>query len=80
MRKIIRCTFPPSLLREPLLHHVNKTFAVVPNIRAAEIGEESGWMDLELEGIEGEIERVVEYLRSRGVGVEAKPQGKAGGM
>ena len=35
----------------------------------AEIGENRGWMDLELEGDDGEIQNVIEYLRERDVEV-----------
>ena len=69
---MIRCTFPPQILREPLLYNLGRDFHVVPNIRGAEIGEDRGWMDLELEGADDEIERVVHYLRSRGVDVDVK--------
>ena len=68
-RHMIRCIFPPQILQEPLLHNLGKDFDVVPNIRAAEIGDEKGWMDIELEGSAEEVERVVEYLRERGVEV-----------
>ncbi|MAE77738.1 MAG: FeS-binding protein [Planctomycetes bacterium] len=67
---MLRLTFPQHVLQEPLLYNLGKDFTVVPNIRGAEIGEERGWMDLELEGEDSEIERVVEYLREREVDVE----------
>ncbi|MDP6423462.1 MAG: NIL domain-containing protein [Planctomycetota bacterium] len=69
-RRMLRLTFPQHVLQEPLLYNLGKDFTVVPNIRGAEIGEERGWMDLELEGEDSEIERVVEYLREREVDVE----------
>ena len=66
---MIRCTFPAQILQEPLLYNLGKDFSVVPNIRGADIGEERGWMDLELDGDAEEILRVIEYLRERGVEV-----------
>ncbi len=67
---MIRCVFPPRILQEPLLYNLGKDFSVVPNVRGAEIGEDRGWMDLELEGNDEELDRVVSYLRERGVEVE----------
>ena len=54
---------------ERLLCNLTKDFAVRYNIRRAEIEEDHGWMDLELEGDASEIDRVVAYLRDRGVEV-----------
>ncbi len=71
-RRMLRLTFPQHVLQEPLLYNLGKDFTVVPNIRGAEIGEDRGWMDLELEGADPEIERVIEYLREREVEVELK--------
>ncbi|MCA8971526.1 MAG: NIL domain-containing protein [Planctomycetes bacterium] len=75
---MIRCTFPAMILQEPLLYNLGRDFHVVPNIRGAEIGDDRGWMDLELEGDQGEIDRVVEYLRSRGVEVDVHHPGDSG--
>jgi ABC-type methionine transport system ATPase subunit len=66
----INCTFTPDIIREPLLYNLGKDFAVVPNIRAASITDEGGFMVIEMEGDQSEIQRVVEYLTSRGVQVE----------
>lgn len=70
--RMIRCTFSAQILQEPLLYHLGRDFDIVPNVRGAEIGEDRGWMDLELEGDDVEIERVVGYLRERGVEVALK--------
>lgn len=70
-RRMIRCVFPPNILQEPLLYNLGKNFSVDSiNIRGAEIGDLHGWMDLELHGDDAEIERVVTYLKERGVEVE----------
>lgn len=79
---MIRCTFPAQILQEPLLYNLGRDFSVVPNVRGAEIGEDRGWMDLELEGTDEEIERVVAYLRERGVDVavsSTEEKGNVGG-
>ena len=66
----VYCTFPKDLIREPLLYNIGKNFTVVPNIRQASITDEVGFVYLELEGDNGEIDRALQYLVERRVKVE----------
>ncbi len=70
MKRKIHCVFPQEIIHEPLLYRIGQEFEVVPNVRGAAISDEFGEMDLELEGEEAEIERVIAYLQSRGVEVK----------
>jgi ABC-type methionine transport system ATPase subunit len=70
IKRKINCTFPQTIIQEPLLYNLGKNFAVVPNIRGASVTEEGGFMVLEMEGDEEEIGKVVAYLASRGVKVD----------
>ncbi len=65
----IRCLFPEEIIEEPLLYNIGSSFDVIPNIRGASVAGDQGAMDLELEGEESEIERVIAYLVDRGVSV-----------
>jgi L-aspartate semialdehyde sulfurtransferase ferredoxin len=65
----IHCVFPPVVLEEPLFHRISRDFNIVTNIRAAEVSEDSGFMDLELEGDPEEVDRVISYLQEKGVNV-----------
>jgi hypothetical protein len=79
--RIVHCTFPKEMIREPLLYSLGRDFRVVPNIRGATISDELGLDYLELEGAEAEIERAIEYLASRGVAIKPVAGGlPAGGM
>jgi ABC-type methionine transport system ATPase subunit len=79
--RIVHCTFPKEMIREPLLYNLGRDFRVVPNIRGATISDEIGLVYLELEGAEAEIERAIEYLASRGVTIQPVAGGlPAGGM
>jgi L-aspartate semialdehyde sulfurtransferase ferredoxin len=79
--RLVHCTFPTNMIREPLLYNLGRDFKVVPNIRGATISDEIGLVYLELEGDKGEIDRAVDYLESRGVKIEAVSGGMpAGGM
>ncbi|MGQ0551833.1 MAG: NIL domain-containing protein [Planctomycetota bacterium] len=73
--RIVYCTFPKEMIREPLLYNLGRSFKVVPNIRGATISDDIGLMYLELEGPDPEIEKALDYLRTRGVRVEPLPGG-----
>lgn len=66
----VYCTFPKELIKEPLLYNLGKNFNVIPNIRGASITDEVGLVYLELEGDESEIDKAVDYLRTRRVRVD----------
>ena len=77
--RLIHCTFPKTLIREPLLYNLGKDFKVVPNIKGATISEEVGKVYLDLEGPEEEIDRAVEFLKERGVEIQEVPGGMPAG-
>ena len=65
------CTFPQSLIKEPIISHtLNAEFGVIPNIRAASITEQMALVAVEIEGELEAIDQSVIYLRERGVSVE----------
>ncbi len=69
IKKTIRFEFNQEIVQTPLLYQLNREFDVVINIRGASITEEGGFMALELEGEDGEVDRVVGYLKERGIEV-----------
>ena len=70
MSRKIFMTFPQQILGEPLIYTLSRDFNIVPNIQGATITDEVGMMALLLEGEGGDIDRALEFLRSRGVMVE----------
>jgi hypothetical protein len=52
---------------EPVIYELGRKFALVTNIRRAEVTRDEGWVVLELSGEEEELERGVAYLEQRGV-------------
>ena len=66
-KKNIHFEFKQDLVREPLLYHINRAFDVVVNIRGASVSDDGGFIALELEGEQEEVDRVLEYLRGQGV-------------
>lgn len=63
-------TFPEERVKEPILYEISQKFRVIPNIRRADVSDQSGWVELELEGELPEIERTIDYLRKRGIHVD----------
>jgi ABC-type methionine transport system ATPase subunit len=70
MKDRLHLTFPREAIPEPIMCEVAKKFDVVYSIRRANVEAGTGWMDLQLEGSDDEIERVIKYLESRGLRVD----------
>ena len=66
----VRLTFQEDLVPRPLIYELGHKFQVVTNIRRAHVEEHVGWVVLELDGKEEEIERGLEWTRSQGVRVD----------
>ena len=64
--KRVRFTFPTQLITEPVIYQLGQKFQVVTNIRRADVREDMGWVVLELEGAEEEIDRGIEWVSSAG--------------
>lgn len=63
-------TFPEELLREPIIYTLGQQFELMTNIFRAGISETRGWITLELEGEEKDIEEGIAWAISRGVRVD----------
>ncbi len=63
-------TFPTGLITQPVIYDLGQNFRVVTNIRRADVREDVGWVILELEGDEDEIERGLDWVNSMGVRVD----------
>ena len=70
VKRQVTFTFPEELIKEPVIHNLGQQFQVVTNIRRADISENKGWVVLELEGEEKDIEEGIAWVTSRGVRVD----------
>lgn len=70
MTKRVKLTFPQHLIKEPVIFTMAKNCDVMPNIRRARVTETFGEMVLELEGEEENLEKGIQFLKTRGVDVE----------
>jgi ABC-type methionine transport system ATPase subunit len=69
-RQRVKFTFEQQLIKEPLIYELGKQFEIVTNIRRADVTADRGWVILELDGELPEIERGIEWMRSKGVRVD----------
>ncbi len=63
-------TFPSELITEPIIYKLGLQFKVVTNIRRADVTENRGWVVLELEGKEADIDKGIAWVVSKGVRVD----------
>ena len=70
VKRQVMFTFPEGLIKEPIIYNLGQQFKVVTNIRRADISEAKGWVVLELEGEEGEIEQGIAWVTGKGVRVD----------
>ena len=70
VKRKAKFTFPTNLITEPLIFNLGKHFNVITNIRRADVREDVGWVILEIEGDESEIEAGLEWVNSMGVRID----------
>ena len=66
----VKFTFPTDLVTQPIIYDLGHKFNVVTNIRRADVREEMGWVVLELEGDDQEIQQGIDWVGSLGVRVD----------
>lgn len=70
IKRRVTLTFPPKLIKEPVIYNIGHRFNVVTNIRSANVSENVGWVTLEIDGEEEEYLKAINYLNEIGVTVE----------
>lgn len=68
--KQVMFTFPEQLIKEPIIYNMSRKFQIIPNIRRADVTDNRGWIMLELEGTEAEIDKGIAWVISQGVRVD----------
>ena len=69
MRRI-KLTFPTNLVTKPLIYEVGHRYKAVTNIRRAEVRPDVGWVILEMDGEDEEVESALEWMSSEGVRID----------
>ena len=66
----MRFTFPPQLIKEPVIHNMSMKYNIVTNIRRANVTKDKGWVVLELEGSQEAIDSAIASVSALGVRVD----------
>jgi NIL domain len=70
VRRAFHLTFPEGVAPEAILGRVDHEFGLAPTIRRANADERVGWMILDLDGEEADVERCLRWLADQGVTVD----------
>ena len=70
VKRHVMFTFLPELIKEPIIYNFGQQFNVITNIYRADISKDKGWVVLELEGEENDIEQGITWVTSKGVRVD----------
>jgi len=68
-RRVI-LTPTPETIAEPIIYNIAQQFNIVTNILQADLTKDRGWIEVELDGEEKDIEDGIAWAISRGVRVD----------
>ena len=68
-RRVI-LSFTPETIAEPIIYTISQQFNLVTNIRQADLAEDRGWIVVEFDGDEADIEAGLAWAISKGVRVD----------
>ena len=69
-KRQVMFTFPEEVTKDPIIYNLGQQFNLVTNIRRADVTETTGWVVLELEGKDKDIEDGIAWATSKGVRVD----------
>ncbi|MCH2311430.1 MAG: NIL domain-containing protein [SAR202 cluster bacterium] len=68
--KRVKFTYEQQMIKEPIISMLSKDFDLVTNIRRADVREDMGWVVLEIEGEENEIQKALDWVATKSVRVD----------
>ena len=69
-KRRVMLTFSSETITEPIIYNLGQQFNIVTNIRQADLAEDRGWIVLELDGKDKDIEAGIAWVISKGVRVD----------
>ena len=70
VKKPVKFTFRQDMITQAVIYELGQKFQIVTSIRRADVREDMGWVVLELEGEDDEIERGLKWVIAAGVRVD----------
>ena len=68
-KRRVMFTFSSEVITEPIIYNLGQQFRLVTNIRRADLTEDRGYIILELDGKEEDVEAGIAWATSKGVRV-----------
>ena len=75
-KRRVMLTYHPEISSEPIIYTLGQQFNLATNIHRADATESKGWIELELEGAEKDIEAGIAWAISKGVRVDVVTAGE----
>ena len=69
-KRRVTLTFTEEAVAQPIIYNLGQQFNIVTNIRQANITEDGGWIEVELDGENQNIEDGIAWAISRGARVD----------
>ncbi len=69
-KRCVMFAFTEEQIKEPIIYNLGQQFNIATNIHRAALSENEGWIMLELEGNEENIEQGIAWVTSKGVRVD----------
>ena len=64
-------TRTPEQVGQPILYRLGKEYDVVTNIRRAQVSEDYGFVEVDIEGSLEEVQRSISWLMTTGLNIDA---------
>ena len=69
-KRRVMLSFTAETITEPIIYTISQQFNLVTNIRQADLAEDRGWIVVEFDGDEEDIEAGLAWAISKGVRVD----------
>jgi hypothetical protein len=69
-KRRVMLTYRPEVSSEPIIYTLGQRFKLATNIHRADASETKGWIELEVEGAEKDIEAGIAWAVAKGVRVD----------
>ena len=69
-KRRVMLSYTSETIAEPIIYTIGQQFNLAVNIRQADLAEDRGWIVVEFEGNEDDIESGLDWVISRGVRVD----------
>ena len=69
-KRRVMLSFTPETITEPIIYTISQQFNLVTNIRQADLAEDRGWIVVEFDADEADIEAGLAWAISKGVRID----------